>query len=56
MFCTAGRNAHLILPEMYLLFQYMLADMLEILISCQGHAVIFVEREKVVAVETLALA
>lgn len=31
----------------------MLANTLEILISCQGHALIFVEREKFAAVKAL---
>lgn len=35
--------------------QIYVPDMLEIPIFCQGHALIFVEREKVAAVKTLVL-
>ena len=35
--------------------QVYVPNMLEIPVFCQGHALIFVEREKVAAVKTLAL-
>lgn len=47
--CRLDSNINVFAVQIYV------PNMLEIPIFCQGHALIFVEREKVAAVKTLAL-